>query len=213
MDSQKYSFVLMDGQMPEMDGYTATREIRVAEKKTGTHMPIIAMTASAMEGDRQICIDAGMDEYISKPVTMRALQDTIERVRHLHENQTIPMKNEDLEMNTILNKEILGNIRDLQNEGEADFLTEMIDVYKKESIKTLAQIEENYQQKNGNDLKKATHSLKGSSSNLGATELSSICHEIEIEVEKNDWDALGKVIKHLKEIYNQTIIALDNERK
>jgi two-component system, sensor histidine kinase and response regulator len=212
-DTGKYSFVLMDGQMPEMDGYTATREIRVAEKKTGTHVPIIAMTASAMEGDRQICIDAGMDEYISKPVTIRALQETIKRVKQMYDMQPIPMIIEDVKMNTKLNKDILENIRDLQNEGEADFLTEMIDVYKKESRKTIKQIDENYQKKNLIDLKKAVHSLKGSSSNLGATELSSICHELEIEVEKNDWDVIGKVILHLKEVYDQTISAMDNERK
>ncbi len=116
-------------------------------------------------------------------------------------------------MDVILNRQILENIRELQNEGEADFLTEMIDVYKKDSIKTVKQIDQFFKVKSIDDLKKAAHSLKGSSSNLGATELSSVCRELEVEIEKKDWDIIAKVISHLKEVYTQTIIAMDKERK
>ncbi len=63
-----YAFVLMDIQMPEMDGYEATKKIREMEKQTGHHLPIIALTASAMDVDRELCIQSGMDEYVAKPV-------------------------------------------------------------------------------------------------------------------------------------------------
>jgi len=63
-----YAFVLMDIQMPEMDGYEATKKIREMEKQTGRHLPIIALTASAMDVDRELCIQSGMDEYVAKPV-------------------------------------------------------------------------------------------------------------------------------------------------
>ena len=77
---QDFDLVLMDVQMPEMDGLEATAAIRAQEKQTGTRIPIIAMTAHAMKGDRQRCLEAGMDEYIAKPVRARRLFHTIQTV-------------------------------------------------------------------------------------------------------------------------------------
>jgi two-component system, sensor histidine kinase and response regulator len=67
----------MDVQMPEMDGLTATRHIRASEKQKGGHLPIVAMTARAMRGDREICLAAGMDGYVSKPISWEELEAAI----------------------------------------------------------------------------------------------------------------------------------------
>jgi signal transduction histidine kinase/CheY-like chemotaxis protein/ligand-binding sensor domain-containing protein len=80
LQSEKVDLILMDVQMPEMDGLTATREIRKRELGTQTHLPVIAMTAHAMKGDRESCLDAGMDDYIAKPINREELQQVIERV-------------------------------------------------------------------------------------------------------------------------------------
>jgi CheY-like chemotaxis protein len=77
MDQQHFDVVLMDLQMPEMDGFEATAMIRERERKGGAHTPIIAMTAHAMTGDRERCIDAGMDDYLTKPIQSPALLDMI----------------------------------------------------------------------------------------------------------------------------------------
>jgi two-component system, sensor histidine kinase and response regulator len=80
LEQQSFDLILMDAQMPQMDGFEATAAIRRLEQATRTHIPIIAMTAHAMVGDRQRCLDAGMDGYIAKPVHAHELFDTIETV-------------------------------------------------------------------------------------------------------------------------------------
>ncbi len=80
LERQSFDVVLMDVQMPEMDGFEATRLIRERELKLGRHTPIVAMTASAMKGDRERCLDAGMDNYVAKPVEPQQLYETIESV-------------------------------------------------------------------------------------------------------------------------------------
>ena len=74
-----YALVLMDCQMPEMDGYEATRSIRSKEKVSGNHLAIIAMTANAMAGDEQRCIDSGMDDYMSKPLDPEVMEEKLTR--------------------------------------------------------------------------------------------------------------------------------------
>jgi len=80
LESQHFDLVLMDVQMPEMDGFEATAEIRAAGRRTGRHVPIIAMTAHALKGDRERCLEAGMDEYVAKPIHAKQLFETIEAV-------------------------------------------------------------------------------------------------------------------------------------
>jgi CheY-like chemotaxis protein len=78
-----YDVIFMDCQMPEMDGFEATQEIRRREGLS-VHLPIIAMTANAMQGDRERCLDAGMDDYVSKPIRKADLTETLKR--HLPKN-------------------------------------------------------------------------------------------------------------------------------
>jgi CheY-like chemotaxis protein len=74
-----YKVILMDVQMPEFDGFDATRAIRAAEANTGRHTAIIALTALAMDGDKERCLAAGMDDYISKPYNLQTLKETLSR--------------------------------------------------------------------------------------------------------------------------------------
>ena len=74
-----HALVLMDCHMPEMDGFEATASIRSHERESGRHVPIVAMTASAMRGDREACLAAGMDDYIAKPASIEVLQAILEQ--------------------------------------------------------------------------------------------------------------------------------------
>ena len=79
VESGAYDLVLMDGQMPELDGYAATQEIRRLEADTGKHIPVIAMTANAGRDERERCLSIGMDEYLSKPVKSAELEAMLEK--------------------------------------------------------------------------------------------------------------------------------------
>jgi CheY-like chemotaxis protein len=83
LEKENFELILMDIQMPKMDGFQATRLIRDKEKETGLHLPIIAMTAHAMKGDREKCLAVGMDDYIAKPLNVKQLSETIARVMSL----------------------------------------------------------------------------------------------------------------------------------
>ncbi len=80
LEQEPFDVILMDAQMPVLDGFEATRLIREAEKKTGKHIPIVALTAHAMAGDRQKCLDAGMDGYVTKPIDRQKLYEAVENV-------------------------------------------------------------------------------------------------------------------------------------
>ena len=89
LERHKFDLVLMDVQMPEMGGLEATQLIREKEKSTGEHVPIVAMTAHAMQGDRERCIAAGMDGYLSKPIDPKSFPQTVEGIsQHLAASQT-----------------------------------------------------------------------------------------------------------------------------
>jgi CheY-like chemotaxis protein len=79
LEKGAYELVFMDCQMPEMDGYEATARIRQSEQDSGKHLPIIAMTANAMQGDREKCLSAGMDDYIAKPIRREAITEMLQK--------------------------------------------------------------------------------------------------------------------------------------
>ena len=84
VEKREFDLVLMDVQMPEMDGLEATRAIRQREKSSGEHLPIIAMTANAMTGDKEICLQSGMDGYVAKPLVLKDLFAAIDAVPKRH---------------------------------------------------------------------------------------------------------------------------------
>jgi signal transduction histidine kinase/DNA-binding response OmpR family regulator len=94
LEEQRFDLILMDIQMPDMDGFEATAAIREKEKQTGAHTPIIAMTAHAMTGDRERCLASGMDDYIAKPIHARTLLDLVRKYATTGLRQGLPIQNE-----------------------------------------------------------------------------------------------------------------------
>ena len=163
-----FDVVLMDIQMPEMDGMEATAAIREREKNSGGHLPIIAMTAHAMRGDREKCLAGGMDGYISKPIQPSELYAEIERC-HADRGGTVPMSNHDEakhdqpQFEQIDRKSLLERV-----EGDQALLAEMIHLFQEDAPRLLASMRTALQAGDLGAMERSAHSLKGAASNLSA---------------------------------------------
>jgi CheY-like chemotaxis protein/HPt (histidine-containing phosphotransfer) domain-containing protein len=185
----RYQMILMDCQMPEMDGFEATRMIRQAEEHTRRHVTIIAMTANAMQGDREACLQAGMDDYISKPVNIESLRQALEQVAGLpvgqREVQMMREKYFDAGRDPI-DEKVLEGLRELQAEGEPDFLTELIDIYLEDAGRLVEEMNGALAGGHGGTASRAAHTLKSSSGNMGAHTLSQMCLDLELAAKEGD---------------------------
>jgi signal transduction histidine kinase/DNA-binding response OmpR family regulator len=153
-----FDLVFMDVQMPEMDGLTATRNIRGREKKTGFHIPIVAMTAHAMKGDKERCLEAGMDGYISKPVSSKEIEDMISTIA-VTETATPTL----IEVQAAPSPPIAWDrAKALERvDGDEQLLQEVVQIFLEESPKQLAKLRQAVTVGDADLLERAAHSMKG----------------------------------------------------
>jgi signal transduction histidine kinase len=175
-DSPTYDLILMDIQMPEMDGFQATAAIRALEKNGIPHIPIVAMTAHAMKGDRERCIEAGMDGYISKPVQSRVLYETIQaaiKSRSAVARQQVAALAQPaakvLDVDSIL----------ARIEGDIALLQSLVRLFEEDCPGQMARIREAIEARNDRDLATAAHTLKGSLLVLSADRAAAMARELE----------------------------------
>ncbi len=176
-----FGLVFMDVQMPEMDGYEAARLIRRGEKVSGGHIPIVAMTANVLHDDRVACLEAGMDDYVAKPVLLDDLHKVFTRffqpARANLETEPVKIVVDDLDQ--VLDERILADLRSLNQPGKPDFLKQLTDLFLEDSKLLMDQIRSASEAGEWESLRKLVHSLKGISSNLGAARLSKVCGQVE----------------------------------
>ena len=206
-----YALVLMDCQMPEMDGFDAARAIRKAELTSGHHIPIIAMTANAMEGDRERCIATGMDDYISKPVSLEGLKKVLylwlrqrggDRLMDTFTLETYP-----------LDVPMLADLRALQVEGQPDLIGELLDLLLTVAPPLLEKIRLAGAQGDHETLYRSAHSLKGSSASVGAVALAAGLKEIEQMGRGNQLEGVTEKIAQVETEYARATQALESERR
>jgi len=171
---ETFDLVLMDVQMPEMDGFDATRAIRQAEARTGRHVPIVAMTAHAMKGDRERCLEAGMDDYISKPVQPLELRRVIQAL-------AAPLT---VKVSTVTHVDHSAPVFDradaLERVGEdEDVLAEVIGLFLQHSPSLLANIRDAVARRDPKRLEVAAHSLRGCAGNLSAKRVVAAAQQLE----------------------------------
>ncbi|GAB3442585.1 response regulator [Massilia solisilvae] len=185
-----YDAVLMDCQMPVMDGFAATSAIRRDERESGRGhvLPVIAITANALQGDREACLAAGMDDYLSKPFTQQQLAAVIGRwialplvaTRH-HDDEppTLPPESVEVIHRDVINRAALDNIRALSKDGGDALVQKVIAAYVDDAPQHLRTLRRAIDVHDPASVRKVAHSLKSASANVGAQKLAQLCKDLE----------------------------------
>ncbi|KAF4515993.1 hypothetical protein B566_EDAN000230 [Ephemera danica] len=195
-----YDVVFMDCQMPEMDGFEATREIRQRERSGGElgphaataprhRTPIIAMTANAMQGDRDACLQAGMDDYVSKPVTSEALAAVFERwrPRAVHTAAPEAATGEHPAVDSL----VLDGLRELSDADDPEFLPRLIRRFLADTPTRLKRLEAACRMGHAEEVEKVAHNLKGTAANLGAVGMADLCNQVVVAVRGASPESIG----------------------
>lgn len=194
MRESEFDLILMDCQMPEMDGYTASRLIRKSDSLNNT-IPIIALTANAVQGDELKCREAGMSGYLSKPIDRKALDAALRRYL-LSTSQS--------SQGALIDQTVLGQFDELQMEGEPDILIEVIDSFFATSPRRIAAISEFIGNQDMAAAAREAHALKSGAQALGAMLLGQFCQKMEDLGGSKDVAAVRSLFELLKNAYDQS---------
>ena len=175
LETSSYDLVFMDVQMPDMDGLTATRKIREREKHTGAHIPIIAMTAHAMKGDRERCLGAGMDGFLTKPVSTPQIEEAIARVLGTGQPAVPAPEFQAKEKGVVWDRAAaLARV-----ERDEALLSELVQVFLEELPEQLNSIERGLATADFEVVERTAHTLKGELVYLGLSEIADKAKELE----------------------------------
>ncbi|MCX6142837.1 MAG: PAS domain S-box protein [Ignavibacteriales bacterium] len=205
---KRYNIVFMDVHMPEMDGLEATRKI-VNSAKQGERPVIVAVTADALQGDREKCIEAGMDDYITKPIRVADIQAVLERWGKAADERTKGLMPRPASADLgPLEQEMMKRMHQLGIETDFAFMIELIDTYAPSFEKQFALLVEACSKRDAHNLHQAAHSLKGAGLNIGAAEFGALCKKIEDLTFENDFESVGNMIATLKQEKQNLLRAL-----
>ncbi len=201
---------LMDYQMPDMDGYEATRWIRQREQENRLpRLRVVAMTANAMEGDREKCLAAGMDDFVTKPVRIEELEAMLERVQT---DQAPSARSESPSEHPVVNPRALDRLRELRVPGQPDPLAEIIDLFLQQTPGLLQTIQKAFGEKDLGSVGNTAHTLKGSCANLGAEQMAACCRELESMVRQGTLSSDGTLLAQLEREFDTVRQILETER-
>jgi PAS domain S-box-containing protein len=198
LERQSYDLILMDVQMPELDGLEATRLIR--RRFPQDRQPyIVAMTANAMPGDAEKCINAGMNGYISKPVRVEQLQEEISKCGSAKKQ--------------VIDERALEQFQALRIPGEPDPLLDLIEIFLTDTPKTVEVLLHSVQRRDVRAIARHAHTLKGSSGNFGARALQRVCANLEEAARHSDLSAIEELLSALRLEHEQVCRYLEKRRQ
>jgi CheY-like chemotaxis protein/HPt (histidine-containing phosphotransfer) domain-containing protein len=222
----EYALILMDCQMPELDGYEATAAIRAREDAAGrrdNRIPIIALTAAAMPGDRERCLAAGMSDYLAKPMTLEGLAEVLKRwlpgrivvPTGGRPSASAPRVN-GANGEPVLDAVVLSQLSDPSLGGDPSFVVELIDLFVEQVTPMLADLDAAAQTDDRQMVAHIAHTLQSSAGNLGARRLQRLCAEAEASARGDrapDAAALAEMVGTLAAEIKGVVRALEAERQ
>ena len=195
----QFDIVLMDCQMPVLDGLEATRRIRKLELEDKTREPvyIIAMTANTQEDDRAACIEAGMDDFVSKPVQLKELQIALQK------SLGIEIKEEETSESEIPLLDTT-QLDQLRAADQADTFREIISMYLDQTHSQLTELHTALADQNNEQTANIAHQIKGSSANLGASQLADACSRLEISTKSGELEVGHTLLQEIQGTFDRT---------
>jgi CheY-like chemotaxis protein len=215
----RYDLIFMDCQMPNMNGYEATRCIReieqVEQKDSGKLVPIVALTAHAFEDAEKACFEAGMSDYLSKPYNVRQMNNMIGRwLKRIPKKQLAEsVTTQDNLIKESFNFHILDNLKALQKQSGSNLLKKVVTIYLNIATGQIEQIEQAIERGDFQTIKEVAHSMKSSSANLGAEGISALCNNMEKAGQEKNAEVASQLFEQLKKEYENVkkILSLELE--
>ncbi|GAK38590.1 hypothetical protein TCA2_0316 [Paenibacillus sp. TCA20] len=195
--SKPYSLILMDNLMPKLGGIEATEKIRQIERdEMKRHTPIIALTGNVFPGERDKCIQAGMDDYIAKPISLDALKEIIQRWVTGRDDQ-------------ILNQETMAELMDLGDDQDSELLSTLLEMYQNDTPDKINRLIQYVKDRNYSSTIEVSHDLKSSSLSLGIHYLSTLFAAIEEAAKSGRLDSIDCLLEALMPAYLEACTAME----
>lgn len=210
---QEYDLIFMDCQMPIMDGYQAATDIRHLESAANNakHIPIIALTAHALAGDKAKCLNAGMDEWVTKPFTRKELNEVLQK--WLPEQLIIIGQANANKTNVVpdlpaIDMQFLQQNFDFNNADDLTFIASLLDVFQQSTEQTLDALQHSIDNHDAEHIRQLAHGLKSISSNVGAMQLSVLCKTMELAGKSQQLHNVSTLLVSMKQEYTKAVSGL-----
>ena len=199
-----FSIVFMDCQMPDLDGYQATKLIRQAENGTGRRIPIVAMTANAMKGDREKCLEAGMDEYLTKPIDTVKLKAVIKHCLLIEMQSGEELSNVIQDTESLMDSSVfdIDQLKGMFGDDE-DTIKELLLSFVSSTPETLNQLKSAIVSNDLKKIKSCVHQLAGTSSSFGFKAFSITCRTLEQAANDDDHEKITETYEELLLAYER----------